>query len=255
MTRYLIGTAILVLSFASLHAQIPASGNLDCFKAVETEYNFGRVDGGVPVSHTFVFKNTCNKTVEIDQIRPSCGCTAAVISEKVIKAGGEAKIDVKFTPPQGSRGKVSKTVSVYLRDKAEVHATLRFSADMKTFYDIEPRSFQLQNATVGTPVTARATMKNTGEKDLDIRDLNLMLTSYKDTVIAGSKSNVTYSLQNGKILTPKSFSLAPGQSKSIEITLTPEYAGQVLGNLRISTAMGDESVPVTGAVQQAFLVR
>ncbi|MBI5647524.1 MAG: DUF1573 domain-containing protein [Ignavibacteriae bacterium] len=255
MNRYIRYAALIFTVCAMAHAQTPAKPSAqECFKAVESDYNFGKVDGGVPVKHTFVFKNTCTSVVEIDQVRASCGCTAAVISEKSVKPGGEAKIDVTFTPPNGTRGTVSKTVSVYLKDATEAHTTLRFSAEVKSYYDIEPRSFQLQGAEVGAPVNARVTMKNTGEKDLDVRNLVLSVTSYKDTVISGRKSNIAL-VSSGTILTPTSFTLKPGETRPLEIQVTPQYPGQILGSLRISTLTAEESVPITGVVQQPFIRR
>src|ERR1044072_5288197 len=51
----------------------------------ETLYNFGTVKSGEVVSHDFVFTNLGATTLEITDVRPSCGCTTAGSWDKQVE--------------------------------------------------------------------------------------------------------------------------------------------------------------------------
>ncbi len=80
----------------------------------ENNYDFGTVVQGPPVKHTFKFKNVGTDTLRIEQVKTSCGCTAAE-SSKIIAPQGEGQIDVTFNTAN-QMGKVSKTVFIYSND-------------------------------------------------------------------------------------------------------------------------------------------
>ncbi|MBL0176459.1 MAG: DUF1573 domain-containing protein [Ignavibacteria bacterium] len=241
--------AALTLSAFAQAPTTPAPEANKCFEVVGTaDYYFGSIDGDTPVNHTFIFKNNCKDVIEIDQARASCGCTAAVISEKVIPPGGEAKVEVKFTPVKGSRGKVQKTVSVYLKGNAEVHTMLRFSADVKSELDIQPQYIQLLGAEVGTSISGKASVKNMTTEDLEIIELPFTATSYADTSKAGGQSTVSIPLNKAKV-SPSAFTLKPGESKEVTVTVTPEYKGQLNGQLRIKTKKSEAFLQVFGIVR------
>ncbi len=219
-----------------------------CF-AIEgtSDYYFGEIDQNETVEHTFIFKNNCSETIEVGSARASCGCTAAVLTEKVIPAGGEAKIQVKFTPPRGTRGKVTKTVSVYLKDEQKPHTIIRFSAKIKTDIDIQPQYIQLLGAEVGKAITGKATVKNTSDKPLTVTGLSINVTSYADT--AGDGRTIAIPLE-GAVVTPSSLELAPGQSGDVSVTLVPQYPGQVNGAIRLVTGTNEGIIQVFGVVRE-----
>jgi hypothetical protein len=258
MKRFFALAVLVVLAASTLSASAqtpptpgtPAAAEANkCFQLVGTaDYYFGTIDQDTPVDHTFIFKNTCKEIIEIDQVRPSCGCTAAVVTEKVIKPGEEAKVEVKFTPPKGTRGKVTKTVSLYLKGQTDVHTMLRFSADVKSELDIQPQYIQLLGGEVGTPISGKATIKNMTTENLEIIELPFNATSYADTAKTGPASTVAIPLNNGKV-TPTSFTLKPGEAKEVTVTVTPEYKGQLNGSLRVKTKKSEAFVQVFGIIR------
>ncbi|MBE0645689.1 MAG: DUF1573 domain-containing protein [Bacteroidetes bacterium] len=220
-----------------------------CFGIVGTsDYYFGEIDQNETVEHTFIFKNTCEETIEIGSARASCGCTAAVVSEKVIPPGGEAQIQVKFTPPRGTRGKVTKTVSLYLKDDQKPHTIIRFSAKIKTDLDIQPQYIQLLGAEVGKTIQGKATVKNISEKELTIEGISINVTSYADT--AGDGRTIAIPLE-GAVVTPAKLVLAPGQSGDITVTLVPQHPGQVNGAIRLQAGTNEGIIQVFGVVRDS----
>lgn len=240
--------ALSALSTMFLAAQTQPGTSTACLTVVgESNHSFGTIEGDATVSHTFVFKNNCKETIEIDAVKPSCGCTAAVLNEKMVKPGAEAKIEVKFTPTKGSRGKVNKSVSVFVAGQTEAHTILHFTAEIRTDLDIQPPYVQLFDAEVGKEMTASVTFRNTSAATIEIKELSFAATAYVDTGKVRGRNMASYPLKTHK-LSATSFSLRAGDSKVVGITFTPEYDGQFLGTLRIKTDKAEENIQVTGHV-------
>lgn len=77
----------------------------------ETQFDFGFVQEGKVVEHTFKFKNEGKKDLEIKDIRTSCGCTAALVSQKLLKPGEEGTIRIEFDS-SNRFGRLSRTITV-----------------------------------------------------------------------------------------------------------------------------------------------
>lgn len=77
----------------------------------ETEFNFGTINQGDTVRHTFVFKNDSNEPLLISNASASCGCTIPEWPKEAIAPGESGKIEVKFNST-GKSGVQNKTVVV-----------------------------------------------------------------------------------------------------------------------------------------------
>jgi Protein of unknown function (DUF1573) len=63
----------------------------------ETEFNFGKIPQGKPVTHVFEIINTGKDSLKIVNVQASCGCTTPEWDrDKPIPAGGSAKITVGY---------------------------------------------------------------------------------------------------------------------------------------------------------------
>ena len=62
----------------------------------ETIYEFGEVDAGAIVTHTFNFTNTGKVPLIISDARSTCGCTVPDWPEELIHPGEKGAIKVKF---------------------------------------------------------------------------------------------------------------------------------------------------------------
>ncbi|MFZ1728925.1 MAG: DUF1573 domain-containing protein [Bacteroidota bacterium] len=200
-----------------------------CFTLTEpTEYYFGEIRQSDTVVHTFVFRNECADTIEIGSARSSCGCTSIVLSDKVIPPGGEARILAKFTPPRGSKGRVSKSVSVYLKGASSAHTVLRVSATVHCAIEIEPSYIQIPNAVAGVPSSVQSRITNVSDSTILIETTGISLTSYPDD--AEKAGGETLPLDGGTV-TPASLALKPGESALLTIGVTPRYKGQLNGSV------------------------
>ncbi|TNE59297.1 MAG: DUF1573 domain-containing protein [Bacteroidetes bacterium] len=78
-------------------AELPLDTNqLARISYFEPEFDFGTVDEGDVVEHTFKFKNTGKVPLTILNARSSCGCTVPEWSDEPIPPGGVGEINAKF---------------------------------------------------------------------------------------------------------------------------------------------------------------
>jgi hypothetical protein len=62
----------------------------------ETEYDFGKIPQGKPVTHIFMLTNTGSTPLKLDNVQASCGCTTPEWSKEEIPAGATSKITVGY---------------------------------------------------------------------------------------------------------------------------------------------------------------
>ncbi len=96
---------------STVEAKVP-SGPLTTIKFTEEDYNFGKVEQGQVVEHSFEFKNTGKEPLIISDCRASCGCTIPEWPRDPIAPGATSKITAKFnTAGKSSDQKKVITVS------------------------------------------------------------------------------------------------------------------------------------------------
>lgn len=76
----------------------------------ETEFDFGKIPQGKPVTHEFEFTNTGTIPFSLDNVQASCGCTTPVWNKDVIEPGATAKITVGYNAQ--NEGEFAKPVTI-----------------------------------------------------------------------------------------------------------------------------------------------
>lgn len=74
-------------------------------------HDFGRVEKGRPVSHTFTFTNRSEAPMLIETARTTCGCTVPAWSQTPILPDSSGQITVTYDAQK--KGAFSKTIKVY----------------------------------------------------------------------------------------------------------------------------------------------
>lgn len=95
----------------------------------ETQHDFGVVKEGEVVSYTFNFSNNGKATLDIIDIKTSCGCTAALVSNKQIPPGKEGTLKVDLDT-KNRQGRMSRTITVISNDPEEPNKVLTIYADV-----------------------------------------------------------------------------------------------------------------------------
>jgi hypothetical protein len=101
-------------------------------------YDFGRAKSGDPIKHTFIFTNSGCETLEINNVRPGCGCTTAGEWTKKVEPGKTGEIPIQVNTANFN-GPIMKNVSVDSNDKAQPTSVLYLKGTVWKPIDINPQ--------------------------------------------------------------------------------------------------------------------
>lgn len=131
----------------------------------QPSHDFGNVLEGERLEHVFVLENTGAGRLFIEEVRSTCGCTAAVVAEKEVPPGGTTRIEVKFDT-RGRRGKNQKTITVTSNDPQSPSLRLDITAQVESLLALSPGHLQL-TAQHGETVTQESWLE--GRRAADAR--------------------------------------------------------------------------------------
>jgi hypothetical protein len=106
-----------------------SAADLPKIKFISDQHDFGKVKEGKVVEHVFSFQNEGNRTLEIKDIKTSCGCTAALVSKKKIEPGQNGTLRVELDT-KDRMGRMSRTISVRSNDPDSPDKVLTIYADV-----------------------------------------------------------------------------------------------------------------------------
>jgi len=121
----LIALAISV-AIASPLAARSAKGEGPRVEIEPEEYDFGSVQQEQKLVYEFTVRNTGTEELEIRRISTSCGCTAALTSDRTVAAGASTILRVTLETRK-YKGVVERSVSIATNDPGRVH-TVRVKA-------------------------------------------------------------------------------------------------------------------------------
>ena len=122
---------MLILEFkANIVVKPKENDETPKIKFDKNQYNFGSIEEGKLYPYTFTFQNIGKGVLKINDVRTSCGCTAALVEGHELKSGESGKIKIEFDT-KGRSGRQSKTIVVLTNDPANPVSTLTIYADIK----------------------------------------------------------------------------------------------------------------------------
>jgi len=132
-------------------------------------YDFGKIKQGDEPAYEFVFKNEGDALLTIKNVETSCGCTAALVSEKKVEPGKSGKIKVTFSS-RGYSGEVTKHIYVDSDDPLAPRLQLKISAAVdvppQPRIDLDKYTYDAGLLVEGDALQAQVTVKNRGELEL-----------------------------------------------------------------------------------------
>lgn len=127
-------------------------------------HDFGKVPEGPKVKTLFRFKNTGKGVLKIQDVRASCGCTAAAADGATeIPPGGTGAIKAEYDT-EGRPGRAVKTITVTTNDPQNPTVTLQITAEVIRDIDIQPPNAYFYNLKKGE--SRAVTLKVLGKENL-----------------------------------------------------------------------------------------
>ncbi|NCD32910.1 MAG: DUF1573 domain-containing protein [Spartobacteria bacterium] len=135
MNKLLYLGALLLLTAGVSPAQNPT--NKPVIFCAEPSYDFGMADSTETITHVFSIENKGTLSLEIKNVRPSCGCTVAKLSDRVVAPGQSATIETALSL-KGRKGKQQKTIRVQSNDPDNSTLTLMLTGEVASNLTLDP---------------------------------------------------------------------------------------------------------------------
>jgi len=165
-------------------------------------YDFGSVLEGTKdaIRHDFLVKNLTGHVVTIAEVRPSCGCTTAIVDGAgSLAPGGQATIHVTVDASRLAPPSAEKTVGVYLSGELTPSATLLIKGNVTQALAFDPPVIDFASVRSGTSpsIALKVTMDTRAYPKLPSPEANSSVVSVElelgmATVTAGTLVTRTY---------------------------------------------------------------
>lgn len=177
----------------------------------EDSKDFGKIKQGDEPKFEFVFKNEGDAVLTVKNVETSCGCTAALVSDKddnktmKFDPGKSGKIKVVFNS-RGYQGEVTKYIYVDSDDPLAPRVQLKVSAAVdvppQPRIDLDRYSFDAGLLIEGDDLEANVVIKNRGELELKVEcalaNASFVIegkpAKFPLRVVAGKEAEVTIKL-------------------------------------------------------------
>lgn len=107
MKKRLLALLTTVFLFGGLSVSAQA-----VLKFEKTCHNFGKFAEETPVTYKFVFSNTGDKPLVIQQAMSSCGCTIAKYTKTPVQPGKNGEVTVTYNGKGKYPGKFKKAITI-----------------------------------------------------------------------------------------------------------------------------------------------
>lgn len=120
----------------------------------EPDYDFGEVEAGEEVEHTFVFENAGDSPLSVSKVVTRCGCTATASSDEEIPPGGTGGIQATLET-RGFDGALKKDLIVETNDPERPVVRLTISGRVISEVTVEPGYLNWESLQPGERPRAR----------------------------------------------------------------------------------------------------
>lgn len=223
----------------------PSADSITLEPALKFEYetfDYGTLDQGEKVTIDFPFKNTSDRTITIESIRASCGCTTSVLEKKVYAPGEGEVIKATFDSTR-RQGQNNKTITVTTDDAAQAQYKLTFTGVVEVSLFMEEPVFQIMDLDQGTKFEGTTHIINFSGNPVEFTNVapskeGVLVTLGEPEAYTDAKTKRVGERIPLNIVIPETMGAGPLDG-SIEITtnnsnvsrLSLPVRGQILGDL------------------------
>ncbi|MHC4758589.1 MAG: DUF1573 domain-containing protein, partial [Planctomycetota bacterium] len=238
---------IITLLFVAAQTAFAQDENLDPNNTPAPELKFanktidlGKAWGGTKIKANIKFTNEGNAPLEIKKVKPSCGCMASKLEQKIYQPGETGAIDLSYQVK--NRTHLAKAyVVITSNDPQHPNTKVNLKANVTQLIETEPRYLTFSNLEVNKSTTKSIHVKTKKpllvKTDLqfpDIEDCKIEITPKEQTVTNnGADFNITVTpsaigrFTNGIIIKSEDENKNPIESRT---NLTAMATGPVIAS-------------------------
>jgi hypothetical protein len=154
---WMLGNYLLFCDVGSVAAPSHAP-KLECAHPL---FSFGERESFGEVEHAFIIRNTGDLTLQINNLRSTCGCLIPNFNNRLIPPGAEATIPVRFIL-RGRQGPQTKMVYIESNDPVNPSFPLRVEGQIVDPVDLNPRLLFFGRVAAHASVTGTLMLVATG---------------------------------------------------------------------------------------------
>ena len=179
MKKLLLSITIILISFLYFPGAVFAQAVIEI---PDKDFNFGDALPGQVFHHTYVVKNSGNVDLIISEVTPSCGCTTALLVDKIVPPGKSVKIEADFTAPMND-GVVKKSINVLTNDPKSPTTIIYLNATVKSDFLIEPKKIDIGEMFIGEKKEFKFTIKPINKKPFEPTQIVFSKETFKVIVL------------------------------------------------------------------------
>ncbi len=154
----------------------------------KTIYDFGKTSQVQRVAGTFIFTNTGDEVLKLEQPTTSCGCTVATLKTNILQPGERGELG--FTLNVGPyRTTLQKYITVPSNDPTNPRVNLTVKAEYVPLYDVTPPMLYVDNLRPGAATNLNVTVKRTDGKKLALTKAEAMNPWVQAKIVPGEGTN------------------------------------------------------------------
>ncbi len=169
-------------------------------------FNFGKIFKGQKIEHIFTFENRGKTDLEISKVKSSCGCTAAILTNKIVPPGKTGEIKTTFNS-SAFHDKVTKSITLNSNALNKPMYRLTISGEVIEVITANPKRINFASVYIGNEMDK--TVSITSDSPFNIHKLtssipflNVTIEKEKEneyTINVSSKGNHEIGRFNGAI--------------------------------------------------------
>lgn len=208
------------------------------------EHDFGAIHQGQSPTVEFPFVNKSGKTITIENIRTTCGCTAAALEKRTFEPGEGEKIGVTFNSA-GRTGAQHKVVTIATNDPDHPAYQLKVAANVVTEMELSERVVNFGAVQEGEGAAKEIALFAYAKDPVEIKKIDVHAQGIE---VSQGEPEEHLDARSGR----------KGRKFPLTVTVKPDYpAGRLAGSITITTNHPQEavhSVAVTGLVRGEIAV-
>lgn len=156
-------------------------------------FHFGKCFKGQKVEHIFKFENRGKIDLEISKVKSSCGCTAAILTNKIVPPGETGEIKTTFNS-SSFHGRVTKSITVTSNDPNRPIYQLTISGEVVEVINANPRRINFASVYIGSKMDK--TIILTSDSSFSIKKLTSSIPFLKVSIKAKNQNGYTINLSS-----------------------------------------------------------